>query len=48
MTVRCVHCLQIAVVFVLGILLICMTRKADAMTFMVSCKNHNSDYQGKF
>ena len=39
---------KIAVVLVLGILLICMARKADAMTFMVSCKNQNSSYQGKF
>ena len=48
MTVKCVHCLQIAVVLVLGILVICMTRKADGMTFVVSCKNQNSSYQGKF
>ena len=48
MTVKCVHCLQIAVVLVLGILLICMARKTDGMTFVVSCKNQNSSYQGKF
>ena len=48
MTVKCVHCSQIAVALVLGILQICMTRMADGMTFVVSCKNQNSSYQGKF